>query len=150
LCGDKVLREAAQRLLGCLRDYDFIGRYGGEEFLILMPGCDPVENTARLEGLVASIHEHTFTSAGKNIRASCSFGVTAFRPDRAVTSLEELLVAADNALYKAKAAGRNCAHFAELGEAQPVPVVASAVAVSPSTPAESPASPAPWQPWHSL
>jgi diguanylate cyclase (GGDEF)-like protein len=153
LCGDKVLREAAQRLHGCLRDYDFIGRYGGEEFLILMPGCDPVENTARLEGLVTSIHEHTFTSAGKNVRASCSFGVTAFRPDRAVTSLEELLVAADKALYQAKAAGRNCAHFAELGEAQTVPVaasgVASAVAESPAS-AASPESPAPWQPWHAL
>ena len=142
---------------GCLRDYDFIGRYGGEEFLILMPGCDPVENTARLEGLVASIHEHAFANAGKNIRISCSFGVTAFRPDRAVTSLEELLVAADKALYEAKAAGRNCAHIAELGENLPVPEITSTVTVGAS--AKSPASaetadtaetPAKWQPWHAL
>ena len=153
LCGDKVLREAAQRLESCLRDYDFIGRYGGEEFLILMPGCDPHEIRRGWRGWWRA-STSTPSPARKNIRASCSFGVTAFRPDRAVTSLEELLVAADKALYEAKAAGRNCAHIAELAESLPVPTVTSTVAVG-SSPAsvETPdtaETPAKWQPWHAL
>ena len=56
LCGDRVLREAAARLGACLRGYDVIGRYGGEEFLILMPGWDPASNPTRVHDLLASIN----------------------------------------------------------------------------------------------
>ncbi|HVT96469.1 MAG TPA: GGDEF domain-containing protein, partial [Acidobacteriaceae bacterium] len=60
LCGDRVLRTAAERLAFCLREYDSIGRYGGEEFLILIPGYDPAEGRSRLDELVRSVHDHRF------------------------------------------------------------------------------------------
>lgn len=117
-CGDHVLREAAERLASCLREYDSLGRYGGEEFLILMPGCDPQTSQTRMEALVASIGDHIFSDhfsdQGREIRTSCSFGVTVFRPAVRLLAIEELLAAANNALYVAKATGRNRAHFAEL------------------------------------
>jgi diguanylate cyclase (GGDEF)-like protein len=118
LCGDGVLREAAERLASCLREYDSIGRYGGEEFLILMPGCDPLRSQTRLDALVASVGDHVFmdrvSDHGREIRTSCSFGVTVFRPGVRLLAIEELLATADHALYLAKATGRNRAHFAEL------------------------------------
>ncbi len=118
LCGDRVLRDAAQRLAFCLREYDTIGRYSGEEFLILMPGYDPAEASARLDDLVMSIHGHRFHDGERVVQTSCSIGATVFRPQGRGASMEELLTAADAALYGAKAAGRNCVHFAELAELQ--------------------------------
>jgi diguanylate cyclase (GGDEF)-like protein len=112
-CGDRVLRDAAQRLSYCLREYDTIGRYGGEEFLILMPGYDPAESSSRLDDLVASIREHRFLDGERVVQTSCSFGATVFRPEGRGASIEELLAAADAALYRARAAGRNCVSFAE-------------------------------------
>jgi diguanylate cyclase (GGDEF)-like protein len=122
LCGDHVLREAAERLASCLREYDSIGRYGGEEFLILMPGCDSLTSQTRMDALVASVGDHIFLDNGREIRTSCSFGVTVFRPEVRLLAIEELLAAADNALYLAKATGRNRAHIAELVERQPARV----------------------------
>ncbi len=118
LVGDRVLHTAAQRLAFCLREYDSIGRYGGEEFLMLIPGYDPAYGRTRLDELVASIRDHHFLDDGREIRTGCSFGVTAFRPETRLASIEELLATADAALYRAKAAGRNCAIFAELSEMQ--------------------------------
>lgn len=120
LCGDRVLRDAAQRLAFCLREYDSIGRYSGEEFLILMPGYDPAEASGRLDDLVASVHGHRFHDGDRVVQTSCSIGATVFRPAGRGASIEELLTAADAALYRAKAAGRNCSHFAELAELQRV------------------------------
>jgi len=116
LCGDRVLRSAAQRLAFCLREYDSIGRYGGEEFLILIPGYDPALGRSRLDELVGSIRDYRFLDDGMEIRTSSSFGVTAFRPETRLASIEELLATADAALYRAKASGRNCAMFVELTE----------------------------------
>jgi diguanylate cyclase (GGDEF)-like protein len=116
LNGDRVLRTAAERLGFCLREYDSLGRYGGEEFLILMPGYDPAQSRGRLDELVGSIREHRFLDDGHELHASCSFGVTAFRPEARLSTIEELLATADAALYRAKAAGRNCAMFVELTE----------------------------------
>ena len=113
-----MLRTAAERLAFCLREYDSIGRYAGEEFLILIPGYDPAEGRSRLDELVGSIRDHRFLDEGQENRASCSFGVTVFRPEIRLASVEELLAAADAALYRAKAAGRNCAIFVELTEMQ--------------------------------
>ena len=112
--GGEVLREVAQRLAGCLRTYDSIGRYGGEEFLILMPGYDPVENPTRLEDLVTSLQGRSFLDDGSVVRTSGSFGATAFRPYIRPFSMEEILATADRALHQARAVGRNCAQFVEL------------------------------------
>lgn len=113
LCGDRVLRESAQRLQAALRSYDYIGRYGGEEFLILMPGCDPAQNSSRFDDLLESIGARAFEDAGVEFRITCSFGVAVLRSSKDPPSLEQLLLLADEALYRAKVAGRNCAHYAE-------------------------------------
>jgi diguanylate cyclase (GGDEF)-like protein len=114
LCGDRVLREAAQRLQNCLRSYDLIGRYGGEEFLILMPGCDPLASPDRLQELVTRIHEARFTDGDGELAVTCSIGVTALRPGCGAATTEDLLRCADDALYRAKTEGRDRVHFDEL------------------------------------
>jgi diguanylate cyclase (GGDEF)-like protein len=113
ICGDHVLFESARRLEVCLRAYDFIGRYGGEEFLILMPGCDPAISLTRIEHLVASISGSPMQVEHGEMHMTCSFGVTVFRPDGNTPSVEELIACADAALYAAKNGGRNRAQFKE-------------------------------------
>jgi diguanylate cyclase (GGDEF)-like protein len=107
VCGDHVLKEVAERLTSCLRGYDSIGRYGGEEFLILMPGCDFENNPGRLDDLLKSIQERPFVDGEREFRSTCSFGATVLRPGQILSSAEESLIAADRALYEAKERGRN-------------------------------------------
>ena len=110
LAGDEVLREAARRMNGAVRSYDGVGRYGGEEFLILLPGCDgasALEQAERLRQLICAepvvIGElvHTVTA---------SFGVTSVVPGPS-TSSEQMIDRADQALYLAKSRGRNRVEF---------------------------------------
>jgi diguanylate cyclase (GGDEF)-like protein len=102
--GDAILREAAARMRVALRAYDSIGRYGGEEFLIVLPGCD-----ARAALVVA---ERARTSVAAPVRVgdvdipmSISLGVASTQSASEDPAL--LIQAADEALYRAKAAGRN-------------------------------------------
>lgn len=114
LCGDRVLAQAAHGLQTCLRSYDSMGRYGGEEFLILMQGCDPVRNADRFVELLASVGSREFTTGPARLQVTCSLGVTAFWPGHAEVSAEELLAAADRGLYEAKRLGRNRIEYVEL------------------------------------
>lgn len=104
--GDAVLAEVARRLKSDLRLYDVAGRYGGEEFILVLPGCD-LQTTARradeIRRLVA--REPVVTSAG-SVSVTVSMGVTATSSESDST-LETLLQNADAALYRAKKAGRN-------------------------------------------
>jgi diguanylate cyclase (GGDEF)-like protein len=102
--GDAVLREAAIRLRQALRAYDSIGRYGGEEFLIVLPGCDTDAATVvgeRARSGVAAPVRFGDTDIPMSISLGVASTLTASdEPDR-------LIQAADEALYRAKAAGRN-------------------------------------------
>jgi two-component system cell cycle response regulator len=106
--GDAVLREVAKRLLQSVRNYDFVGRYGGEEFLIVLTACVPSDLIITAERM--RIHmsaKPTDTEAG-SIPVTISIGLAT--QDAAcleVVTAEELVRAADNALYVAKANGRN-------------------------------------------
>jgi diguanylate cyclase (GGDEF)-like protein len=114
LSGDQVLVEVAQCLQAGLRGYDSIGRYGGEEFLILMPGCDPVRNPDRIRDLLARVGSLQFSNGRVQFQTASSFGVTALWPGQVVASAEEMLTAADRALYNAKRLGRNRIEYFEI------------------------------------
>ncbi len=107
VAGDQVLREAGKRLRDSMRSYDAIGRYGGEEFLILLPGCDEeaaVEQAERMRSVLAEAP----VMIGDDVAYAMtgSFGVTSVVPEP-TTSSEQLIKKADQALYRAKDNGRN-------------------------------------------
>ena len=104
LVGDDVLREFARRLNSNLRMYDHAGRFGGEEFLIVMPGLSD-EAAERIRELHRKLSEESFIAENIELRVTCSLGVAWFTPD--IRSTEELVNLADEALYAAKANGRN-------------------------------------------
>jgi len=111
LIGDEVLSEIARRLLGAVRSYDFVGRYGGEEFLVILNSCDPAHGPSRAEEIRKSISRPIMTTKGP-LAVTMSFGVLQ-SADWGPRSLEELLHGVDTALYEAKAAGRDCLRLAK-------------------------------------
>ncbi len=109
--GDDVLRETAKRLLASVRSYDFVGRYGGEEFLIVLNNCNPAFALARAEQIRKTIAQTPVPSGSGPIRVSMSVGLL-LSQDWGHLPAEELLPEVDAALYAAKAAGRNCVKVA--------------------------------------
>ena len=104
LAGDAVLREAARRMSASLRVYDSVGRYGGEEFLVVAPGCGVTDGVDLAERLRKCICGGPIDASGDTISVTMSFGVAATCDMKQVN---ELLRVADEALYAAKKAGRN-------------------------------------------
>jgi diguanylate cyclase (GGDEF)-like protein len=104
LAGDAVLREAARRMSASLRAYDAVGRYGGEEFLVVAPSCSVAGGTELAERLRQSICGVPIDASGRAIVVTMSFGVAATCEIR---QINKLLSMADEALYAAKEAGRN-------------------------------------------
>jgi diguanylate cyclase (GGDEF)-like protein len=119
LVGDAVLREVARRLGSTVREYDTVGRFGGEEFVAVLPAATEVEalivaervrsrvNDLRVSALVEDV------SAADDYSMAVSIGVACTPTDGA--ELADLLIAADSALYRAKAGGRNRVVLAERG-----------------------------------
>jgi two-component system, cell cycle response regulator len=104
--GDAVLRESAARLRGNIRTYDQIGRYGGEEFLVVLPNCDLEQATAQAERMRQKLSASSMMVDGAEVTVTASFGVTV--TDGTERSPDLFVRVADEALYKAKASGRNC------------------------------------------
>lgn len=115
LTGDVVLREVAHRLSSAVRGYDVTGRFGGEEFLIVFPGCAVASAAAQAERLRACINREPVDTPEGPIPVTLSLGVAASEP---VTEVDPdlLLRAADTALYRAKSRGRNCVELATVVE----------------------------------
>jgi two-component system cell cycle response regulator len=109
LAGDLVLREGAAVLRRCLRSTDLLGRYGGEEFLAVLPQIDLDSARLAAERLRRGLEAHVVTlPSGATVRISGSFGV-ATRDELTSSDTVDLLVSlSDRRLYEAKAAGRNC------------------------------------------
>ena len=105
--GDDVLREVARRLHASVRSYDMVGRFGGEEFLVVLNKCDPCCAKTRAETLRGAIGGRPILAAGNSLTITMSVGL-ALSNDFEGCNVEEIIRSADMALYAAKAAGRNC------------------------------------------
>ena len=106
LAGDVVLREVAHRISEVVRSYDLVGRYGGEEFLVVLPDCDTDQALQSAERIRAVIAGCPVLAAGAEILVTASIGVTV--TTASTVAEKEILAIADTALYAAKSAGRNC------------------------------------------
>lgn len=111
LAGDEVLKETARRLVSSVRSYDFVGRFGGEEFLVTLNNCDPSFGLARAEKIRKTIAELPVETSAGSISFSMSFGLL-LSQEWGFMSVVDLLHEVDTALYAAKAAGRNCVKLA--------------------------------------
>lgn len=105
--GDSVLVKVASRLRCCIRPQEALGRYGGEEFLIVLPGSSSVTAMAVAERMRREVAAQPETIGGTTLNLTISAGV-ASTDTFASASTEELISRADVALYAAKDAGRNC------------------------------------------
>jgi two-component system cell cycle response regulator len=114
MAGDAVLRITAQRMLSQVRDYDYIGRYGGEEFLIVLPGCDGERAGNLAERLCHSIGGESMDIPDGMIPVTISLGVVTTSKGKKCDA-DSLVQAADLALYRAKENGRNRVETAEFG-----------------------------------
>jgi diguanylate cyclase (GGDEF)-like protein len=106
LAGDTVLREVTKRMQTDVRPYDAVGRYGGEEFLILLPGCSGSDTREKAERLREGIFHGPVATASGDLRVTMSIGGVATADWREDTA-NQFLQMADLALYRAKAEGRN-------------------------------------------
>lgn len=104
--GDRVLREIAAVAYSELRGpFDKLGRWGGEEFVILLSNVDAEQAHSVCERLRSSIESHVMIVDGQPVSVTASFGLTILPPN---SDFDEMLELADSALYKSKANGRNC------------------------------------------
>jgi diguanylate cyclase (GGDEF)-like protein len=105
LTGDVVLRKAARLLRQSVRSYDFVGRFGGEEFLIACPGCDDLQIRAYAERIRVAVESNPIRIGTIEIPITFSIGAAVATPDQRI--MASALAVADIALYRAKGAGRN-------------------------------------------
>ncbi len=115
--GDAALREVAQRMHASIRAYDLVGRYGGEEFLVVLPACDVSGALRQAERLRAVIAQQPVDTPQGSIPVTVSLGVAA-AATLSSADPNPLLTAADQALCRAKEKGRNCVELAATAEGQ--------------------------------
>ncbi len=111
LAGDKVLQVVAKAVESSLRDTDTLGRYGGEEFVVLLAGAEGKHALMVTERIRSVVENLKIPSLPDDFKISTSIGLSTFQAKK---SLEELIQCADEALYKAKSEGRNRVVFQAL------------------------------------
>jgi diguanylate cyclase (GGDEF)-like protein len=109
--GDKLLSEAAKRILACVRDSDTVARMGGDEFTVILCNLNAPKNTDRVVSKIVESIADPFVLNGKCCSVSVSVGIALY-PDNGKTS-EQLVKIADAAMYLAKQSGKNCYRFAD-------------------------------------
>jgi len=120
VAGDRVLSEVAARTRMALRSYDIIGRYGGEEFLVILPGCDSANSVRQAERLRGMVADQPIAGPDRPVRVSLSIGAVSRGPQSPL-DINSMIRAADAALYRAKAAGRNRVAYAGLADSDGLP-----------------------------
>ena len=106
LAGDDVLKSVANAMLGMVRPYDAVGRYGGDEFLIVLPECGQEMAQKAAERIRGVLEETPIVTREGPVRVTMSFGVAAAR-GLTTTSTDHVFKLADESLYRAKRKGRN-------------------------------------------
>jgi diguanylate cyclase (GGDEF)-like protein len=109
--GDEVLIEVAKRCLGAVRDYDVFGRFGGEEFLVILPGATTANAVVVADRLLKAVSRRPIRTAAGELKVTASAGAAS--TDLGFLDQDALIAASDAALYQAKHAGRACVRSAE-------------------------------------
>ncbi|HXF26181.1 MAG TPA: diguanylate cyclase [Bryobacteraceae bacterium] len=113
--GDEVLKETARRMESVVREYDSVGRYGGEEFLVLLPGCDYRTTSVQAERMRSYLASSVVLVKDVPLTITGSFGATCAQPSISA-SAEDLIRCADEALYRAKRLGRDRVEFLNMAD----------------------------------
>jgi two-component system, cell cycle response regulator len=111
MAGDAVLRQVAARMRAAVRRYDSVGRYGGEEFLMVLPGCELPGGLVHAERIRNAIGAECFRAGDVEIKLTCSLGAACAIPPE-MPHADDLVREADAALYRAKHRGRDCVEAA--------------------------------------
>ena len=106
-CGDQVLVGFGRLAIENAREIDIVGRFGGEEFLMILPNTDGIRAAIVAERVRKAAEEHVFHYKEFLVRITVSAGIAAIPANRSVRTMADLLKASDNALYRAKEVSRN-------------------------------------------
>ena len=137
LIGDEVLAEVSQRLLKSVRGYDVVGRCGGEEFIVVVPGVEGPEATALAERIVTHVRDRLFDTSAGPVRVTTSVGVSFSSSGQGMDAID-LIRTADVALYRAKQNGRNRVETAVPGQSPSEKTRGSLVPAAAKQPAKTP------------
>lgn len=132
--GDAVLQEVGRRMSASLRSYDSVGRYGGEEFLIIVPSSDAQGALRSAERMRASLQAQPVHTPDGEVAVNGSFGVIVAGGPGRLYDQSALLHAADAALYRAKDNGRNRVELAAPPDPSPAPALDSSLPSEPVLP----------------
>lgn len=111
--GNIALKACAQAVQSSIRGSDLVGRYGGDKFLVLLPGTDTQMACNVCERILTALRELNIPLSEGPIKITVTLGVATYTPQHRFTSAMELTEAADHALYAAKLRGRNCIEYFE-------------------------------------